>query len=94
MIALVALLGTALASILCLARVVVGPTQHDRALALRSCMIKLALAAAALGVLLERPQYLDVAVALTLSTLVVLVAFVRVFRLRNMQAPLAMVEET
>lgn len=94
MIGFVALVGVAVAAALSLGRMIMGPTQHDRALALRSLAIKAALVSAALGVVLERPDYLDVALVFALGAVVVLVAIARVFRLRNLQAPLAIVEET
>lgn len=70
-------------------RLLSGPTLYDRALALKTIGVKLALACAAIAVALKDSAPTDVAVAMGFGLLVVLVAVVKLFRQRSFQPPLS-----
>jgi multicomponent Na+:H+ antiporter subunit F len=91
--ALAAAAGAGIALALCLIRLFAGPTLYDRALAMNGAVIKLALIAAAGAVVAAEPAWLDVALALVLSAVVVSVAVLKVFRARTFQPPLARAED-
>ena len=87
--ALIAAGGVALALGLALLRLFAGPTLYDRTLAMKSVVIRAALVCAALGVAIGAAAWVDVAFALLLGLLVVMMAVSKVFRARTFQAPLA-----
>lgn len=89
MIAWFAAAGASLLLLLALARLFVGSTLHDRALAFRTAAIKAALVCAAIAVALGRPEVLDVALAILFAALVLMVLVVKVFAQRTLQGPLA-----
>ncbi len=89
MIAVIAAAGALLALLLCLPRLIFGPTLHDRALAARSLAIRVALIAAAGAVAFADARLTDVALVLAFSALVLSFAALKAFRLRTFQAPLA-----
>lgn len=89
MIALIAAAGALLALLLSLPRLIFGPTLHDRALAARTLVIRVALMAAAGAVLFADARLADVAFVLVFSALVMAFAALKTFRLRTFQAPLA-----
>lgn len=89
MIAVVGAAGAMLALLLCLPRLIFGPTLHDRALAARSLAIRVALIVAASAVVSADARLADVALVMAFSALVLAFAALKAFRLRTFQAPLA-----
>lgn len=89
MIALIAGAGVLVALALTLLRLAVGPTLHDRALAVKTLIVQAALVCAAFAVAGGQSVWLDVALALMFAVLVLVVAVLKVFRARTFQAPLA-----
>ncbi|MDX2274681.1 MAG: cation:proton antiporter [Hyphomonadaceae bacterium] len=85
-------IGACLASAIALvagARLFIGPTLHDRALAALGVAIHTALACAALGLAIGAPHFVDVAFALLIGALVVSAAVLKFFRARSFQPALA-----
>ncbi|MBY0562853.1 MAG: hypothetical protein K2P58_01605 [Hyphomonadaceae bacterium] len=93
MIAWIAAAGAALLMLTSLVRLFAGPTLHDRALALRTALIKAALVCAAVALATGRTEVLDVALALVFAALVLMTLVVKVFAQRTLQGPLASREE-
>jgi multicomponent Na+:H+ antiporter subunit F len=89
MIAAIAIL--ALTAILAawLIRAITGPTLHDRALGAHAAVLTGVLLAAALAALAENPGWLDLAIALLLADVLVVVGMLKVVRLRTLQSALA-----
>jgi len=87
-VALLAAAGALLALALTLARLFLGPTLHDRALAARAAMLKAALLCAAVAVAFAASAWLDAAFAILLCGLVTSVAVLKFFRARSFQPPL------
>lgn len=88
MIALAAAVAAAAILLVSLARLFVGPTLSDRALAASAVAIKSALACAAAATVAGRSEWIDVAFALVIGAIVLNVAMLKVFRLRGFQAPM------
>lgn len=89
MIATAAILGLAVVLAVWLVRVVSGPTLHDRALGAHAAVLTGALMAAALAALAERPEWLDLAIALVIGDVLMVVSMLKVVRLRTLQTALA-----
>jgi multisubunit Na+/H+ antiporter MnhF subunit len=89
MIATAAVLGLAVVLAFWLIRVMTGPTLHDRALGAHAAMLTGALMAAALAALAERAEWLDLAIALVFADVLMVVAMLKVVRLRSLQTALA-----
>jgi len=89
MIALIAAAGAGLALLLALARLSMGPTLYDRALAANSIALRAGLVCAALAAAFGRTLWLDAAFALILGALVVSAAVLKFFRARSFQPPMA-----
>lgn len=89
MIALTAAVGAAALLLVTLARLFAGPTLSDRALAATGVLVKCALVCAAAATAANQPAWIDAAFALVLAAVVVNMAMLKVFRLRNFQAPLS-----
>ncbi|MBC7768121.1 MAG: cation:proton antiporter [Phycisphaerales bacterium] len=88
MIAFAMAIGAALALGLALLRMFAGPTLHDRALAVKTVMIRAVLVCAALATAAGRSDWLDAAFALAFAALVLMVAVMKVFRAGAFQTPL------
>jgi multicomponent Na+:H+ antiporter subunit F len=73
---------------LTLVRLFAGPTFYDRTLAANSIAAKAALICAALAVIAERAEWIDVAFAFVFSAFVLNVAVLKFFRARSFQPPL------
>lgn len=73
-------------------RVARGPTLADRALGLHGATLTACLLAAALAALARRPAWTDIALALFVADVMIVVMTLRLFRLRSLQAPLSSVE--
>ncbi len=89
MIALAVMLGALTALLLAGVRAIAGPTLQDRAVAVYSIVEKVVLVCAAAAAAGASSAWLDAAFALVLSSYVVNVAILKVFRFGNLQAPLA-----
>jgi multicomponent Na+:H+ antiporter subunit F len=89
MIALAAAVGSAAVLLVGLARLFMGPTLSDRALAANGVLLKCALVCAAAATASDRPDWIDAAFALVIGAVVLNVAMLKVFRLRSFQAPLS-----
>lgn len=70
-------------------RLAMGPTLQDRALAAKALIVQAALLCAAFAAAADLPGLVDVSLVLVLGALVLLLAVVKIFRLRTFQAPLA-----
>jgi len=93
MTALAAAIGAGIALLLCVVRLVAGPTLYDRTLAVNGLIIKVAIIVAAAGVIAARGAYVDAALAFVFACIVVNVAVLKFFRSRTLQAPLARAED-
>jgi len=89
MIAIALAFGVAIGLVLAMLRLFAGPTLQDRALAAKTVIIRIALICAAVAVAAGRSEWLDVAIALLLGAFVVMIAVLKVFRVRTFQAPLS-----
>lgn len=89
MIALIAAAGAGLALLFALARLSMGPTLYDRALAASSVALRAGLMCAALAAAFGRTHWLDAALALIMGALVVNAAVLKFFRTRSFQPSLA-----
>jgi multicomponent Na+:H+ antiporter subunit F len=69
-------------------RVLIGPTLHDRVLGAHGAALTASLLAAAIAALVERPDWIDVALAIVFADLVFAVAALKLFRLRSLQTGL------
>ncbi len=73
---------------LTLIRALMGPTLHDRVLAVNSLGTKIVLFIGFLGFVLGRPDWLDIAVLYALINFVSTIAILKFFRYRSFQVPL------
>jgi multicomponent Na+:H+ antiporter subunit F len=89
MIETIAMLALTVIIAVWLARAMTGPTLHDRALGAHAAILTGALLAAALGAAAGRAEWLDLSIALMLADVLVVIAMVKVIRLRNLQSALA-----
>lgn len=78
---------------LCLVRIFIGPTLHDRLLALNASLVKAALIIAALAVASGNAAYVDTALAAVMIGLVLSVAALKLVRTKSFQPPLARLGE-
>jgi multicomponent Na+:H+ antiporter subunit F len=69
-------------------RIVIGPTLHDRMLGAHGAALTACLLAAAIAALVERPDWIDVALAILFAELVFGVAALKLFRVRSLQTAL------
>lgn len=88
MIALAAAGGAGAALVLSLIRLFAGPTVYDRALAVNTMVVKVALICAAVSVAANRAEWLDVTFAFVFGLVVLNAAVLKLFRLRTFQPPL------
>jgi multicomponent Na+:H+ antiporter subunit F len=89
MIAMLASGGIMLVMALVLARLLAGPTLHDRLLAAHAFTLCACLLVASLAVGARRPDWADVGIALALGEFVVLAAACKFLRYRTFQPALA-----
>ncbi|HPF24128.1 MAG: monovalent cation/H+ antiporter complex subunit F [Hyphomonas sp.] len=73
---------------LLLLRAFIGPTLYDRILAVNSFGTKTVLALGLLGFVMERPEFLDIAITYALINFVSTIAILKFFRYRSFQVPL------
>lgn len=73
---------------LCLVRVFIGPTLHDRTLAGSALIAVIIVTAAAVAVAARRADWFDVAFAMLLALVGLNVATLKLFRARSLQPPL------
>ena len=90
---MVAIAGVGIALLLCVVRLFAGPTLYDRTLAANGVIIKVAIIAAAGGVIAGRSELVDVALAFVLACVVLNIAVLKFFRSGTFQAPLARAED-
>lgn len=89
------MIGAAAALVLCavllawLARAVTGRTLHDRALGAHAAILTGALLAAALAAIVGQASWLDLSLALVIGDAILVVAVMKVFRVRSLQTALA-----
>jgi multicomponent Na+:H+ antiporter subunit F len=83
-----ALIAILLGMILLLVRTLIGPTLYDRVLAVNSFGTKTVLALGLLGYVMERPEFLDIAILYALINFVSTIAILKFFRYRSFQVPL------
>lgn len=74
---------------LLLLRAFMGPTLYDRVLAVNSFGTKTVLALGLLGFVMDRPEFLDIAITYALINFVSTIAILKFFRYRSFQVPLA-----
>jgi multisubunit Na+/H+ antiporter MnhF subunit len=72
-----------------LLRAVTGRTLHDRALGAHAAALTGALLAAALAAIVGQPAWLDLSLALAIGDAILVVAVMKVFRVRSLQTALA-----
>jgi len=82
-----------LAALACLPRAVIGPSLHDRVLAVHAFVLTSALSAAALSVAAADWVYVDVALMAVLADFVIILVALKFLRHRSMQTPLAQTGE-
>ena len=70
-----------------LARALLGPTVYDRILAVNSFGTLAVVLIAVLGFLIERPEFLDIAILYTLLNVVGTIAVLRFFRYGHLGEP-------
>ena len=73
---------------LLLLRAFIGPTLYDRILAVNSFGTKTVLALGLLGFVMDRPEFLDIAITYALINFVSTIAIPKFFRYRSFQVPL------
>ncbi len=93
MTALLIGMAVAVSGMLAMLRLFAGPTLHDRALALKTILVRAALICAAVAVAAGRSDWLDVAIAVLLAAIILVLAIAKVFRARTFQAPLSLPQE-
>lgn len=74
--------------VLLMIRAIGGPTLYDRVLAVNSFGTKTVLALGLLGFVMERPEFLDIAILYALINFVATIAILKFFRYRSFQVPL------
>ncbi|MES1204106.1 MAG: hypothetical protein ABUS57_21925 [Pseudomonadota bacterium] len=88
MIAVIAAGGASFLLAAAIARLLMGPTLWDRALAVQSALLKLVIVVAALALLAGRADWLDMSFALLFGLVVFNLAALKLYRMRTFQAPL------
>lgn len=83
-----ALIGILVGMALLLLRAFMGPTLYDRILAVNSFGTKTVLALGLLGFVMDRPEFLDIAITYALINFVSTIAILKFFRYRSFQVPL------
>ncbi len=83
-----ALIAILLGMALLLLRAFIGPTLYDRILAVNSFGTKTVLALGLLGFVMDRPEFLDIAITYALINFVSTIAILKFFRYRSFQVPL------
>ena len=73
---------------LLLLRAFMGPTLYDRIVAVNSFGTKTVLALGLLGFVMDRPEFLDIAITYALINFVSTIAILKFFRYRSFQVPL------
>lgn len=81
-------LGLIIAAILLLIRALRGPTLYDRVAAVNALGTKIVLLIGAIGFLLGRPEWLDIALLYALINFVTTIAILKFFRYRSFQIPM------
>ncbi|MEM1086375.1 MAG: monovalent cation/H+ antiporter complex subunit F [Pseudomonadota bacterium] len=87
-------LGLILAVLLLLVRALRGPTLYDRVAAVNALGTKIVLLIGAIGFLLGRPEWLDIALLYALINFVTTIAILKFFRYRSFQVPMVRREDT
>ena len=93
MIALGAALAAVVILMLCLVRLLSGPTLYDRVVAANACVLLAAVVAAAFSVWLKNAAGADAAIVLIMASLAGNVAVFKFFYARTFQSALASTEE-
>ena len=83
-----ALIAILIGMALLLLRAFLGPTLYDRILAVNSFGTKTVLALGLLGFVMDRPEFLDIAITYALINFVSTIAILKFFRYRSFQVPL------
>lgn len=89
------MIATAAALVLCavliawLLRAITGRTLHDRALGAHAALLTGVLLAAALAAIAGQAAWLDLALAIVIGDVILVVAVLKVFRVRSLQTALA-----
>lgn len=78
---------------LLLLRAFIGPTLYDRILAVNSFGTKTVLGLGLLGFVMDRPEFLDIAITYALINFVSTIAILKFFRYRSFQVPLVRREQ-
>ncbi len=89
MIAAAAALILLLALAAWIGRLLIGPTLHDRLLGAQGAALTVCLLMAALAALVNRPEWIDLALVILFADLVFGVAALKLFRVRSLQTALA-----
>ncbi|MEL8056546.1 MAG: monovalent cation/H+ antiporter complex subunit F [Pseudomonadota bacterium] len=87
-------LGLIVAVLLLLIRALRGPTLYDRVAAVNALGTKIVLLIGAIGFLLGRPEWLDIALLYALINFVTTIAILKFFRYRSFQVPMVRREES
>lgn len=93
MIGLLAALGAIAATAIAAARLFVGPTLQDRALAFNAIALMGVVICAALAAAAREAAWIDVAFALLIAVFAIDIAVLKFFRQNSFQAPLAHSQE-
>ncbi|MEO1642858.1 MAG: monovalent cation/H+ antiporter complex subunit F [Pseudomonadota bacterium] len=86
-------LGLIVAVLLLLVRALRGPTLYDRVAAVNALGTKIVLLIGAIGFLLGRPEWLDIALLYALINFVTTIAILKFFRYRSFQVPMVRRED-
>lgn len=86
-------LGLIVAVLLLLIRALRGPTLYDRVAAVNALGTKNVLLIGAIGFLLGRPEWLDIAILYALINFVTTIAILKFFRYRSFQVPMVRKED-
>lgn len=89
----VASLSLVVAVLLLLVRALRGPTLYDRVAAVNALGTKVVLLIGAIGFLLGRPEWLDIALLYALINFVTTIAILKFFRYRSFQVPMVRRED-
>lgn len=74
--------------VLLLVRALLGPSLYDRVLAVNSFGTKTVLVLGLLFYVMDRPEFMDIAIVYTLINFVSTIAILKFFRYRSFQVPL------
>ncbi len=74
--------------VLLLLRALIGPSLYDRVLAVNSFGTKTVLVLGLLFYVMDRPEFMDIAIVYTLINFVSTIAILKFFRYRSFQVPL------